>query len=915
MSGILNTAISGLRVSQAAMRTAGHNISNANTEGYSRQRTEDIARPEQRLGSAGYVGTGATTQSITRIVDQFVVGQLRTDTTNFHSLDKYHSNLQKIDTLFADESTGLAGGLKAFFAAVQNAADDPSSSPARQLMITEADSLSTRFNTLYDRLADIERNVTQETEAVTKQINDLVQNVADLNQSIADKSLPGSGNDPNDLMDQRDETLRKLSELVGISVVPQGNGQVSVFMGEGQALVVGSAVNRFQVTNAGEIKLSQGGSTHDVTELLNGGQLGGLVDFRDGILHTAKNELGRIALVVSDAFNEQQQQGLDLDGDYGQRLFKDINADDLISNRVVAGNNAGPDDRRLSVTINDAGQLTTSDYRFQILENTNNYVVTRLNDDKVIQQGMLTGSYPETLSFDGLSVTLEGGSFQGGDSFTIQPTTDAARYVETLLSRPEDLAFASPVRTGSDSGNEGSGSISQGRVLSKLGLDGEVLPTFATEGQLSPPVIVRFTSETTYDILDNSDPANPKHLEPPIREQRFVPGQDNALFTTDPGETRVMGEGARLGLPDGRTAQVVAVGGTAQSNGYPVEQMRFRMTDPDTGVTSSQNVVTQPNASAANIADQLSRVAGVSANAYTQATLTDISIEDFNSPLQISVNGESLLEYQGGNLAPGVPNPQTDPDAFQEYLAEQINTNPNLQALGFRAEAGANPITGELELRMIASSGVDMDIRLQADNATQNQLSVNDSTGNPDVRLTGQGAGNESTVTVGGRVDLTLAEGVSLETAPRDSQLFGDSEAADFAQSSYLGYQASIKGQPKAGDTFTLDFNNDASNDNRNALAMAALETSKVMGNGNLSLSDAYGRLVEQVGTESASARSNSQAAESLMEQTQSMRDSISGVNLDEEAANLIKFEQAYNANSRVISIARDLFDTLLNSL
>jgi len=96
---------------------------------------------------------------------------------------------------------------------------------------------------------------------------------------------------------------------------------------------------------------------------------------------------------------------------------------------------------------------------------------------------------------------------------------------------------------------------------------------------------------------------------------------------------------------------------------------------------------------------------------------------------------------------------------------------------------------------------------------------------------------------------------------------------------------------------------------------MASLETAKILGDGKLGLSDAYGQLVEKVGTESASAKSNRQAAESLMQQTQSLRDSISGVNLDEEAANLIKYEQVYNANSRVISVARDLFDTLLNSI
>ncbi|WP_439509985.1 flagellar hook-associated protein FlgK [Marinimicrobium koreense] len=916
MSGILNTAISGLRVSQAALRTAGHNISNANTEGYTRQRTEDVARPEQRLGSAGYAGSGASTQSIARITDQFVLQQLRTDTTNFNSLDKYSGNLQKIDRLFADETTGLAGGLKSFFASVQNAADDPSSSPARQLVVTEAESLSNRFNTLYDRLADIERNVIREMDSLTVQINDYAQNIADLNQAIAEKALPGTGNDPNDLLDQRDEALRKLSELVGITAVQQGPNTVNVFLGQGQALVVGTSANQFEVSNAGEVTVGKGQRRFDVTDQLSGGQLGGLVDFQHGVLQTAKNELGRVSMAVAESFNQQQLQGLDLDGDYGQRLFRDINDPELIGDRFVSGNNAAPDDRRMSIEITDISQLSASDYDFKILDNTNNYVITRQSDNEIVSQGSLTGSYPQSFEFDGLKVTLEGGSFQGNDTFILQPTKGAARFMETRLSRPEDLAFASPVRTNADTANAGTGTISQGEVLSKVDANGEILPAFATDGQLSPPLLVRFTSETTYDILDNSDPANPKHLEPPVREQRFVPGQDNALFGEDLGQTRVTGDGARLGLPDGRTAQVgIPAGDPAQPNGYPVEQLRFRVTDPQTGNTSTRTVVTQPNMSAGLLADELSRMPGVSANAFTSATLTDFRFDDTSAPFQITLNGEELLEYNGGALSGAVPDPQTDPVAFQDYLAQRIEENDNLQALGFRAEAAANPVTGELELRVVNSSGVDIDVRLEASAAGQNHLSVNDSTGNPDVRLTGTGAGQQSQVTVGGRVDLVMGEGIELQTAPSDSQLFGDSDAEDFAPSAFLGYQAVIKGQPKAGDSFTLDFNDDATNDNRNALAMASLETAKILGDGKLGLSDAYGQLVEKVGTESASAKSNRQAAESLMQQTQTLRDSISGVNLDEEAANLIKYEQVYNANSRVISVARDLFDTLLNSI
>src|SRR5690606_23815338 len=103
-----------------------------------------------------------------------------------------------------------------------------------------------------------------------------------------------------------------------------------------------------------------------------------------------------------------------------------------------------------------------------------------------------------------------------------QPTRKAGGAIRAEISRPEDLAFALPIRTGSDIGNMGNGSISAGEVLSLVDSSGNLLPAFATPGQLSPPIVIRFTSATTYDVLDNTDPSNPVHLNPPIREQTFI---------------------------------------------------------------------------------------------------------------------------------------------------------------------------------------------------------------------------------------------------------------------------------------------------------------------------------------------------------------------------------------------------------
>ena len=155
---------------------------------------------------------------------------------------------------------------------------------------------------------------------------------------------------------------------------------------------------------------------------------------------------------------------------------------------------------------------------------------------------------------------------------------------------------------------------------------------------------------------------------------------------------------------------------------------------------------------------------------------------------------------------------------------------------------------------------------------------------------------------------------MSLSTRPSNSLLFGDTTASDFAQSTYLGVDVSLSGVPDTGDRFTLNFNEDAVSDNRNALKLVSVEGQRILNGGSSSLTDAYGTLVETVGITTNAAKINSDAATAVLEQTENLRNSISGVNLDEEAANLIRYEQFFQANAQVITVARNLFDTLLGA-
>src|SRR5690606_30206692 len=282
---------------------------------------------------------------------------------------------------------------------------------------------------------------------------------------------------------------------------------------------------------------------------------------------------------------------------------------------------------------------------------------------------------------------------------------------------------------------------------------------------------------TTYDVLDNSDPANPKQLTPPLRDQTFIPGVDNPIFGSDAGETRITGNGAKTGLYPGRLPNGL-------SNGYPMEKFTIAMTDPKTGATSSQVITTRPSASAQETAAQLNTIPGVSANAITTANMSDIT-----GPGSITINGE-LFELDA-----------TDPAEINDLLAEQINNSEEMAALGIRAVSSTNA-NADPELRPVDSSGADFKVQTGAGTS----LTINDGHRTPpeNVPMT---AGES--IAVGGRIDITMADGISLKTSPAVSELLGDSTAKDFAQSSFMGYQVSIKGQPQAGDTFTIGFNSD----------------------------------------------------------------------------------------------------------
>ncbi len=889
MAGLIGIGLTGLKAHQTALSVTGNNVANVNTPGYSRQ--EAVFEDNLSLPSGvGYIGQGVNIETIRRIAQEFVVGQLRADTTIYAERNALKEQAEAVDNLLASSTTGLTPALSAFFQALQGAADDPTSVPQRQLLLTQAEGLVSRFHSLDQRLKSQLDAIDQELQASVAEINSLSQSLAELNQSIAAAS-GAVGDQPNNLLDERDEVLRQLSELVSVSTFePGSDGQVNVFIGNGQSLVVGGrAVNLAAVespvdSSQLDIALIVNGNPQIISRDISGGKLGGLLHFRESSLADAVNGMGRIALVVSETVNAQHALGMDLEDELGGLFFSDMNSRDLARGRVLANsNNEPPQDQVLRVNISDISQLTGKDYELRFEgPSAEDFTVLR-SDGEVVLKSILPNIYPAQVEVDGMEIQFEAGTFKIGDTFTLQPTRNGARDIDLDISRVEEIALASPVRAIADPGNDGNAAISAGRMLDVTNpITNQPIPILATPNQLSPPLAIRFLNESYYEVVDVSDPANPVPLDPPMNNQLYVRGISNPIFTDDPGQTRVSATGSDM-------LQVPAPSAGPFVNGYGAQNLTFLTRDSETGVVSSQAVNLAANSSAETIAAALSAVQGVSATAYTQIRLSNFVDDGDPTPLGMQLNGETLTV-----VAPDV----FGPDA----LADLINSNSILQDQNIVAVSdGTN-----LEIR--AFTGVDLEVAVTGAGDSID-VSVLDpyTAGKPAVSTQTVASGQGTRV--GGAIDVTLAEGVTF-TANVDSVF----TAAPVAQSSYLGFQFEIEGEPESGDDFTIEYNTGGISDNRNALALAKLEGRGFIGGNIISYGEAYSQIVEEIGTVTNRARLDTDSAKALLDQSKSNREGISGVNLDEEAGRLVQFQAAYNASAQVVSIARELFDTLLNT-
>lgn len=462
MASIFNIGVSALNAFSSQLAVTGNNIANVNTVGYNRQTAELSAMPSQAT-NGGYVGAGVSLDTISRSYDQFLVENLRKSNSLWEENSYLSSRTSQIDNLIADPAAGLNGVMSDFFDAVQDVANDPTSIPAREVMLNQAEILTSRFESLDGYLGDLRRQTNADMATYVDQVNRLTTSIADVNQRILDSGGAVGSNAPNDLLDQRDTLLDELSKYATISTLSQNDGSINVFVGNGQPLVVGSQANTMVLndsTMAGDEKvlsvLSADGNLTDVTGVVSGGRMGGLLRFQQEVLNPTQDALGLTAIGLAGFFNEEHQTGLDLDGDLGLDFFA-IASPELLGDSANTGT--------ASASFSDLSALQPEEYELRY--DGASWLLLRGDSGAVVPMTG-TGTAVDPFIAEGVSIVIGAGP-AAGDRYLLRPTRSGADDIGVLVKDPSDIAAADVLYASTVSGNTGTGVISAGELVNRSG--------------------------------------------------------------------------------------------------------------------------------------------------------------------------------------------------------------------------------------------------------------------------------------------------------------------------------------------------------------------------------------------------------------------------------------------------------------
>lgn len=456
MTGLLSTGSSALLAFQRALNTVGHNVANAATPGYSRQRVELAARPGQNISGVGFTGSGVEVDRLQRLADGLVFARQVDSSGEVGRLTQLSAMSTRVDALVSDPATGLSSPWSSFFAATQDVASDPTSTVARSQMLARGEQLVARWRSMDGEFDRIEGEVDQRIAGHAASANQLAREIAEINQTIA----AAGSNVSNDLLDQRDLRVDKLAALVGATTVEQDDGSLNVFTGGGQPMVLGARAMTLQTVSdpyrPGRMQLSLdgGGASQVILPAQSvGGEIGGLLEFRTRVLDPSRAELGRLATAFAMGMNAQQRAGVDYTGAPGTDMF-------ALAPPATSAHALNTGTATFAARVGDVGALKGDDLHLSF--NGGAWSAVRAGTGEAVPITG-TGTAADPLRMDGVELVVAGAP-ANGDRFSLRPTSEAAGALRQVMTDPAKVAAANPLQASIDATNLGTGATRNPRV-------------------------------------------------------------------------------------------------------------------------------------------------------------------------------------------------------------------------------------------------------------------------------------------------------------------------------------------------------------------------------------------------------------------------------------------------------------------
>ncbi|HQT25557.1 MAG TPA: flagellar hook-associated protein FlgK [Burkholderiales bacterium] len=909
MSDIFSIGLTALNAAQAGILVTGNNIANANTPGYNRQQIVQTTNIPQGTG-AGFFGQGTQVATVKRLYSEFLTNQTNQAQTMSSQLSTYSTQVNQIDNLLGSNGLGLNTAIQGFFSAVQGVANDPSSISSRQAMLSASQTMTSTFQNASQQLASIRTGVNGQITSSVGQINSYAQQIGQLNQAIIQAQGASNGQPPNDLMDQRDQLIAQMSQEIQTTVVKQSDGSYNVLIGNGQSLVVGSQVSQLVASPnpADPSNMSVGFSTASGTNYLpdssiQGGNLGGLFSFRSQTLDPAQNALGRIAIGIAQTFNSQQQLGQDLNGNLGQAYFNapapavipnPANGTGSSADVSFASANATTS-LNIAASLNGAAAVPATTPFNPSDPSSYNFTNTSTIYDSLGQAHTAATYYanagPNTWN---VYTTIDG--------ISVNPSQTSGTQLQQALANAS--AAAAQV---------------EGASATQISSIQTTVAAAAASGTVSPSAIqTAAVNAATTAGLSAASAAAIGSIEYAIANAAGQPGAtSSSLSAAASGAALSNGISPANAQTIGASVSVVPNAGSADPSVLLFDSGGNLITgSPGYGVTSGSISASLPNGAAPlNITENFS---GISQGAsFSVSSVT----QDGNPSGLSQLTGDNyLLKYNGTNWS------LIDTTTNQAVPMTGSGTAASpFSASGMNIVVAA-PTSGTASfiVKPTANGAQDISVVMTDPSLIAAASPIKTSPAlNPDGSFKNTGTGTISSGMATPPLNANLQDNVTItfNNPPTTFNVLDTTTNTTLASNvsyssgnpiSYNGWTASITGTPNAGDSFNISKNIGANTDNSNALKLAGLQTANTLEGGNTSFVGAYSQLVAQVGTTASQMQVTSQAQTALVTQLTQQQQSLSGVNLDEEAANLIRYQQAYQAAGKMMQVASTLFQSIL---